>query len=190
MALDSNSPGDERSAGSGSERFGAAGLKLVGDRGAATGAAGAAPGQAAGAFGDSRSVDAKLGDAAGSDAKGIEGGRPAPVRRGGRKQGRQLPLWLFVTLLVLFLFGYGYQAHQASQFEAEVAQLEASLARAESRLESHRTHLLEIRGGVHDLSSRLESLRVLIDRDPTAPVESSAAADPAAPIPPAHPTQP
>lgn len=187
MALDSNSPGDERSVSGGSERFGATGLKLVGDRGSATGVTGAAPGpgQSAGTF-----VDAKNSDGIGADTKGIDGARPAPVRRGGRKQGRQLPLWLFAVLLVLFLFGYGYQAHQASQFEAEVAHLEASLARAESRLESHRTHLLEIRGGVHDLSSRLESLRVLIDRDPTAPVEHSAAADSAAPAQPAEASQP
>jgi uncharacterized protein HemX len=187
MALDSNSPGDERSVSGGSERLGSAGLKLVGDRGAATGATGAAPspGQAAGTFSDTKSFDTK-----GVDAKGIDGVRPAPVRRGARKQGRQLPLWLFMALLVLFLVGYGYQTHQASQFEAEVSRLEASLARAESRLESHRTHLLEIRGGVHDLSSRLESLRVLIDRDPTAPVESPAAADSTAPAQPGQPAQP
>ncbi len=187
MALDSNSPGDERSAGGGSERLGATGLKLVGDRGAATGSAGAAlsPGQAAGPSAESKSAD----------AKGLDGAGPMPVRRGVRKQGRQLPLWLFGALLVLFLVAYGYQTYQASQFEAEVARLETSLAKAESRLESHRTHLLEIRGGVHDLSSRLESLRVLIDRDPTSPgespVESSAAApDSAAPTAPAQLGQP
>jgi hypothetical protein len=181
MALDSNSPGEDRSMGGGSERLGAAGLKLVGDRSAASGSAGAAsmPGQAA---------------STSTDAKGIHGSGPTPVRRGTRKQGRKLPLWLFVALFVLFLVAYGYQSHQAGQLEVEVARLEASLVKAESRLESHRTHLLEIRGGVHDLSSRLESLRVLIDRDPTSPVESPAAADatsssvPSAP--PGRPAQP
>ncbi len=155
MALDSNSPGDDRTATSAAEKLAGTGLKLVGERGAA-GAPGAAPGpgRTAGATSDTKESGAIPGS--------------SPFHRGDRKQGRQVPLWLFAGMLVVFLIGYGYQTHHASQLEADVARLEASLTRAEDRLESHRTHLLEIRGGVHDLSSRLESLRALIDRDPTA----------------------
>jgi hypothetical protein len=109
------------------------------------------------------------------------------VRRGDRKARRQIPLWLFGAIFALLLTGYGYQIHHAGKLEAEVLRLEDSLARAEARLESHRTHLLEIRGGVHDLSARLESLRALIDRDPTAtpaaPADGSAAPSPASPEP-------
>ncbi len=173
MALDSNSPGDDRSASSAAEKLAGTGLKLVSERGAgagATGAAGAAPGGTAEAV-----TDAK--------GSGVIPGSSA-VGRGDRKPGRHVPLWLFAALLVVFLVGYGYQTHHASQLEFEVARLEESLTRAEARLESHRTHLLEIRGGVHDLSSRLESLRALIDQDPTAAASKLPAADspkPAAP---------
>ncbi len=111
---------------------------------------------------------------------------PARARSGAvtGSRARQVPLWLFAALLVVFLIGYGYQTHHASQLEFEVARLEESLTRAEARLESHRTHLLEIRGGVHDLSARFESLRALIDQDPTAAAAKPPAAGspkPAAP---------
>lgn len=169
MALDSNSPGDDRSASGAAEKLAGTGLKLVGERGGAAGAAGSAAGSPAG---PGRATEgAASGPTPGSN----------PVRRGDRKQGRQVPLWLFGALLVLFLIGFGYQTHHASQLESEVTRLEASLAKAEDRLESHRTHLLEIRGGVHDLSARLESLRALIDRDPTAEPAAPAAAKPQAP---------
>ena len=165
MAPDSNSPSDERTTGLASDRLGATGLKLVGERGAGAGPATApssSPGRTA------------------EPSSGAKGGS-----RGSAKvapPARQLPLWLFGALFVVFLIAFGYQTHQAGQFEVEVSRLEASLAKAEGRLESHRTHLLEIRGGVHDLSSRVEDLRVLIDRDPTAEVElKPASADPAAP---------
>jgi len=179
MGLDSNSPGDERSAGAGAEKAAAAGLKLVGDRGPGTGASGAA---AAGA-----PMPGRPGPT--SELKSPTGG-PAPVRRGDRKSRRQVPLWLFGAMLALLLIGYGFQIRHTGKLEAEVVRLEDSLARAEARLESHRTHLLEIRGGVHDLSARLENLRALIDRDPTAapaapgteaPVPSDAPPEPATP---------
>lgn len=158
MAPDSNSPSDERTAGPGSDRLGASGLKLVGERGAGSGAAAAGPSRAA------ESSDSK------ADGKAGAGVGTAPARGDAGNQGRTLPLWLFVALFVLFLIGYGYQTHQAARLEDEVARLEGSLAKAEGRLESHRTHLLEIRGGVYDLSARLEELRLLVDRDPTAAV--------------------
>ncbi len=175
MALDSNSPGDDRSASSAAEKLAGAGLKLVSERGAgagATGTAGAAPGPgwAADAATDAKGSGATLGS--------------SPIGRGDRNPGRQVPLWLFAALVVVLLIAYGYQVHHASQLEFEVARLEQSLTRAEARLESHRTHLLEIRGGVHDLSARLESLRALIDQDPTAAASKPPAADspkPAAP---------
>lgn len=172
MALDSNSPGDDRSGSSAAEKLAGTGLKLVSERGAGVGATGAAPGPGWTA------------DAA-ADAKG-PGATPgsSPIGRGDRKSPRQVPLWLFAALLVVFLIGYGYQTHHASQLEFEVARLEESLTRAEARLESHRTHLLEIRGGVHDLSARFESLRALIDQDPTAAAAKPPAAGspkPAAP---------
>lgn len=153
MGIDSNFSGDDRGTAGGADKAAAAGLKLVSERGGPAGAAGgAAPGMAG-------SPGSPTG------AKGPAAGLPG---RGEGKAGRQLPLWMFGVLFVLFLLGYGYQTHHASQLEAEVLRLQESLAKAESRLESHRTHLLEIRTGVHDLSARLESLRVLIDRDPTA----------------------
>ncbi len=158
MALDSNSPGDDRGAAAGAERAGGAGLKLVGERSQNLGAASSAP---------------TTERPAGTSTEPERGAStPSAKVSGGRKAGRRLPLWLFVLLFIAFLIAFGYQTHHAGRLESEVARLEASLAQAESRLESHRTHLLEIRGGVHDLTTRLESLRTLIDRDPT--VESPA----------------
>jgi hypothetical protein len=167
MGIDSNFSGDERGTAGAADKAAAAGLKLVSERGAPTGSAGAAGGAPPG-----------VADATGSaaTAKGTPGPAGSLPGRGEGKPGRSLPLWMFGVLFVLFLLGYGFQTHHASQLEAEVLRLQESLAKAESRLESHRTHLLEIRTGVHDLSARLESQRVLIDRDPTAEIAQPPAA--------------
>lgn len=178
MAIDSNFSGDDRATAGAADKAAAAGLKLVSERGASTGAVGAPPSGAEPASGSP-----SAGASSATAGKGA-----AAAGRGEGRTGLQLPLWMFGVLFVLFLLGYGYQTHHASQLEAEVLRLQESLARAESRLESHRTHLLEIRTGVHDLSARLESLRVLIDRDPTAePVASPTSENPASPIAPANP---
>lgn len=147
----------------GVDRAGGAGLKLVGERSQAVGSAASAQNAE------------RTGGASGESAPGASSPSAAAAAgaAGGPKAGRRLPLWLFVVLFVAFLIAFGYQTRHAGRLESEVARLEASLAQAESRLESHRTHLLEIRGGVHDLTTRLESLRTLIDRDPT--VEASPA---------------
>lgn len=156
MALDSNSPGDERGVAASAERTGGAGLKLVGERSHALGAS------------SSASSSERASGASNGPERGVPGASiPTAKTSGARTAGRRLPLWLFIALLVAFVIAFGYQTHHAGRLETEVARLEASLAQAESRLESHRTHLLEIRGGVHDLTTRLESLRTLIDRDPT-----------------------
>lgn len=167
MAIDSNSQGDERAAGNSADRPAGAGLKLVGDRSSAGAAAGGASSGAS-----------RLGDAGSASSEAAPGSASARGRRSARSEGRKLPLWMFVVLAILALIGFGYQTHQATQLGEEVVRLEKSLGEAEARLESHRTHLLEIRGGVHDLSTRLESLRDLIDRDPTA--DAALAAPPGA----------
>lgn len=176
MALDSNSPGDERGSSVSTDRAGNAGLKLVGDRNPNSRAVASAS-----------SAERPTG-ASSDSARSVPGAptTPLPKSSGGRTAGRRLPLWLFIVLLVAFLIAFGYQTRNAGRLESEVARLEESLAQAESRLESHRTHLLEIRGGVHDLTTRLESLRTLIDRDPTVDAPKGPAAD----APSASPTEP
>lgn len=151
MAIDSNVSDEDRGATGAGERSSATGLKLVSGRSASSGE------EAAPAAGPSPSMGT------GHPASG-----PEVATRRARGSGRRLPAWSFVVLVVLFLTALGYQSYHASQLGDQVARLEASLADAERRLESHRTHLLEIRGGVHDLSGRLEALRALVDRDPTA----------------------
>jgi len=165
MAIDSNSPGDDRNAGGSAERSAGPGLKLVGDRagqGASTPATPPTPGAAR-----------PVGEIPGSSGAAV-------ARRPVRRERRQVPLWLFAGLLVLFLAAYALQIQRAGRLEAEVLRLEGSLAGAEARLESHRTHLLEIRTGAHDLAARLEALQLLIDRDPAA---ASAATTDAEPVP-------
>lgn len=177
MGIDSNFSGEDRGPAGAAEKAAAAGLKLVSERATTAGPTGAAAGASTGAAGQTVPP---------ASAQGATGPAGSIAGR-GEGRGRQLPLWMFGVLFGLFLLGYGYQTHHASQLEAEVLRLEESLAKAESRLESHRTHLLEIRTGVHDLSARLESLRVLIDRDPTAEVAPPKPADPSAPVLPRQP---
>ena len=95
----------------------------------------------------------------------------SPTPDGGsadpRRDRRRLPVWLFVLALILFSLVIGWQAQLASELESQVAGLEVQLERTNVLLDSHRTHLSEVRGGVHELSERLQSLRALVDRDPT-----------------------
>jgi uncharacterized coiled-coil protein SlyX len=84
-----------------------------------------------------------------------------------RSDPRRLPVWLFVLALILFSLVIGWQAQLASELESQVAGLEVQLEQTNALLDSHRTHLSEVRGGVHELSERLQSLRALVDRDPT-----------------------
>jgi len=91
-----------------------------------------------------------------------DGGSADP--RSGR---RRLPVWLFVLALILFSLVLSWQAQLASELESQVAGLEVQLERTNALLDSHRSHLTEVRGGVHDLSERLQSLSALVDREPT-----------------------
>ena len=102
-----------------------------------------------------------------------DGGSADP--RSGR---RRLPVWLFVLALILFSLVLSWQAQLASELESQVAGLEVQLERTNALLDSHRTHLSEVRGGVHELSERLQSLRALVDRDPTGRVSEGVAPTP------------
>jgi hypothetical protein len=82
---------------------------------------------------------------------------------------RRLPAWLFVAALIVFSIVIGWQAQVAGELEAEVAGLEAQLERTNALLDAHRSHLSEVRGGVHELSQSLQGLRALVDSDPEDP---------------------
>ena len=100
----------------------------------------------------------------------------APTGRGIR--GRSLPVWLFAVALIVFSLVIGRQAQLASELETEVAGLEAQLEHTSALLDAHRTHLSEVRGGVHELSERLQGLRSLVDRDPMAEAPETAVPTP------------
>jgi hypothetical protein len=92
----------------------------------------------------------------------------------GDSSGRRgLPIWLFVVTLLAFVLVAGWQARVAGELEAEVERIEAELLRSNALLDAHRTHLSEIRGGVHELSARLDGLRDLVDSDPSDPSDPS-----------------
>ncbi|MFP6655395.1 MAG: hypothetical protein VCB25_07185 [Myxococcota bacterium] len=89
---------------------------------------------------------------------------------GGESDERQiLPVWLFVSGLIIAAVVIGWQARLAGELVAEVAVLEQQLERSHALLEAHRNHLGEIRGGVTDLSERLAGLRKLVAEGPVAP---------------------
>jgi len=99
-----------------------------------------------------------------------------PSDRGSNR--RSLPVWLFVAVLIVFALVIGRQAQLASELEAEVAGLEVQLEHTNALLDPRRTHLSDVREGVHELSERLQSLRGLVDRDPTAGVPETELATP------------
>jgi hypothetical protein len=88
------------------------------------------------------------------------------VSNSGSGDRLRLPLWLFVAGLILMALVIGWQAQNAGELEAQVVGLEVELERTNGLLEAHRTHLSEIRGGVEDLSERLQGLRALVESDP------------------------
>jgi hypothetical protein len=90
-----------------------------------------------------------------------------------------LPLWLFVAAVVVFGLIVVWQARLAGELEAQVMGLENELAATTTRLEAHRAHLSEIRGGVRDLSASLEGLRVLVDAEPADAAPEAVAPAPA-----------
>jgi len=95
-----------------------------------------------------------------------------------RSNRRSLPVWLFVVALLVFSLFTGWQAQLASELKAEVAGLEAQLEHTNALIDAHRTHLSEVRGGVHELSERLQGLRRLVDQDPTAGVPETVVPSP------------
>jgi hypothetical protein len=95
-----------------------------------------------------------------------------------RSKRRSLPVWLFVVALIVFALVIGRQAQLASELEGEVAGLEVQLEHTNALLDARRTHLSEVREGVHELSERLQGLRGLVDRDPTAGVPEAELATP------------
>lgn len=127
-------------------------------------------------------VDLKLVTAASESDSDSESETPSPMPEQApthpRRERRSLPVWLFVVALILFALVIGRQAQVAGELEAEVAGLEERLERTHALLDAHRSHLSEIRGGVQELSERLEGLRSLVDRDPTEGIPKSAASTP------------
>ncbi len=120
---------------------------------------------------EDQTVDLKLVDSTSGSGTSIDAPEPTPeTDPTGR---RSLPVWYFVVALVLFSLVIGWQAQRASELEAERAGLEEQLERTNGLLDAHRTRLSEIRGGVHELSERLQGLRALVDSDPTGVPESA-----------------
>ena len=114
---------------------------------------------------EDRSVGLKLVDAKSESGISPDASRSTPGTAPTRRQGdrRSLPGWLWVVALILSFLLIAWQARVASELEAEVAGLEAQLELTRALLDAHRTRLSEIRGGVYELSERLQDLRALVD---------------------------
>lgn len=77
-----------------------------------------------------------------------------------------IPVWIALLGLLIAALILSYQMRVNGQLEAEVTGLEAELSRTQVVLDAHKTHLTEIRGGVRDLSTRLQSLQTLVETEP------------------------
>ncbi len=91
---------------------------------------------------------------------------------------RGVPIWLALVGLVIAALIVGYQMRLNGQLEAEVIGLEAALGRTEAVLDAHMTHLGAIRGGVQDISARLQSLQSLVETEPVVARDQSTPAQP------------
>ena len=130
------------------------------------------------------STDLRLVHAAGSErpVEAADSGAPGVSREipesesddSGEERRSGLPFWLFVLALVIFSGVVFWQIRRAGELEAQVVQLEEQLAETEALLEAHRSHLVEIRGGVHALSDRLGALQELVDREPASALQQAA----------------
>lgn len=94
---------------------------------------------------------------------------------------RGLPIWMFLVGLVLAVAVIGWQVQRAGRLEAEIASLKSDLERSHALVEAHRSHLGEIRGGVYDLSERLDDLRALVEAGPEVDLTGSAPQTPTTP---------
>jgi len=119
----------------------------------------------------------------------LKQGRCEATAEGGHDSGaserRRPPPWLFFLVVAVFAAGLGWQFRVAGQLEREIGRLEQELRETHVLLGAHKSRLFEIRGGVHDLATRLEGLRALVDADPGEAAQGLAApgVDPGASIP-------
>lgn len=127
-------------------------------------------------------ADLKLVDESGAFESLADAEEPNVEPRSGAADDspqRSLPIWMFVVGLIVAVVVIGWQAQLAGELEAEVAGLERKLERSSALLEAHRSHLGEVRGGVYDLSERLDGLRALVDSGPSiGPTEPAPQAPP------------
>ena len=83
---------------------------------------------------------------------------------------RRVPLWLLVAVVVVAVLVSILQVWRARDLAVQVASLEAEVAVAGEKLRAYQSHLDSVRSGVDELAAQLEALRVLVGRDPLAPV--------------------
>ncbi|MCS5636629.1 MAG: DUF4407 domain-containing protein [Myxococcota bacterium] len=100
-------------------------------------------------------------------------GTPEIEGRGTPGRGERRRLLVLVLALVVLLVGLlaAQQYRRAESLAARVESLDAQLA-------GYQSHLREVRGGVADVGARMEALRALVERDPTAPAATFADPDP------------
>jgi hypothetical protein len=73
------------------------------------------------------------------------------------------------VVIVACAVALGWQFRVAGQLKQEIGGLQLELRETQDLLGAHKSRLAEIRGGVHDLATQLEGLRVLVDADPNEP---------------------
>jgi len=101
--------------------------------------------------------------------QGPPGAAAEPGHDSGASERRRPPIWLCVVVIVASAIALGWQFRVAGQLKQEIGGLQQELRETQVLLGAHKSRLAEIRGGVHDLATQLEGLRVLVDADPNEP---------------------
>ncbi len=90
-----------------------------------------------------------------------------PVRV-GRRLGWLLPLAIAAALVAAI--GWGLEGRRAAVLTEQVAELEAQVQVQRAEIAARQEHLESLRSVAAAVEEQVATLRLLVDRDPTAPV--------------------
>lgn len=107
---------------------------------------------------------------------GEESPARAPRRPEERLTGWLLPLAIAAALVAAV--GWGLEGNRAAALRKQVAELEGRIRTQQAEIRARQDHLESLRGAAAAVDEQVSALRLLVDRDPTAPAPAPPPADP------------